>query len=177
MVGLVVRPRSALRVLVVVGLTLLLQVTVILEIRVQGISPDIMFLLPVAAGIVAGPIEGAALGFVAGLAGDLLSPTPLGLGALVGTLVGFAVGAATGAIGRDLRGLATLAATVASAAAVMLYAVLGSVLGEPQFLHADIAVIVIVVALTNALLAGPAVRVVRWALAPSLERATAGGER
>jgi rod shape-determining protein MreD len=176
-VGLVVSPRSALRVLLVVGLTLMLQVTVILEIRVQGVSPDIMFLLPVAAGVVAGPTEGAVLGFVSGLASDLLSPTPLGLGALVGTLIGFAVGAATGGIARDLRGLATLAAMAASAVAVMLYAVLGSVLGEPQFLHADIAVIVVVVALVNALLAGPAVRAVRWALAPSLDRATAGGER
>jgi rod shape-determining protein MreD len=169
--------RIAIRTLLVVALGLLVQTTVVLDIRVQGASPDIMFLLPVAAGIVAGPIEGAGVGFAAGIAADLLTPTPLGMTALVGTLVGFGVGAISGGLVREVRGLPTLVALVASAAAVMLYAVLGAVLGESQFLHVDLAVVVTVVAVANAALAGPAVRVMRWALAPPAERSAAGGRR
>ncbi len=169
--------RVVLRTLVVVALALLVQVTVMLDIRVGGASPDVMFLLPIAAGVVAGPIEGAAVGFVAGLAADLLTPTPLGMSALVGTLVGFGVGAISGSVVRELRGLPTLVALGASAVAVMLYAVLGAVLGESQFLHVDLAVVVTVVAVANGLLAGPAVRVMRWALTGPVERSAAGGHR
>jgi rod shape-determining protein MreD len=172
-----VSARAVVRTLVVVALALLLQTTVVLDIRIDGVSPDVMFLLPIAAGVVAGPVEGATVGFVAGIAADLLSPTPLGLTALVGTLIGFSVGAASGGFVREVRGLPTMVALVASAVAVMLYAVLGAVLGESQFLHVDLAVVVTLVAVANALLAGPAVRIMRWALAPSLERSAAGGHR
>lgn len=172
-----VSARVVVRTLVVVALTLLVQTTVVLEIRIDGASPDIMFLLPIAAGVVAGPVEGATVGFVAGLGADLLSPTPLGMTALVGTLIGFCVGAISGGIVRDLRGLPTLAALGASAVAVMLYAVLGAVLGESQFLHVNLAVIVTLIAVGNAVLAGPAVRIMRWALTPTLERSAAGGRR
>ena len=45
-----------------------------------------------------------------------------------------------------------------------VHAVLGAVLGEGQFLHVDLVAIVAVVSVVNALLAGPAVKVLRWAL-------------
>ncbi len=41
---------------------------------------------------------------------------------------------------------------------------LGSVLGQSQMLHVDLARIVVLVAVTNAVLALPAMRVVAWAL-------------
>jgi rod shape-determining protein MreD len=162
--------RAVARTLVVVAMALLVQVTIVLDIRVGGASPEIMFLLPIAAGIVAGPVEGATVGFAAGIAADLLTPTPLGMTALVGTIVGFAVGAISGDIVREFRGLPTLVALLSSAAAVMLYAVLGAVLGESQFLHVDLAVVVTVVAVANAVLAGLAVRLMRWALMSQVER-------
>lgn len=169
--------RALLRALFVVAFALLVQTTVVLDIRVGGASPDVMFLLPIAAGVVAGPVEGATVGFVAGMAADLLTPTPLGLSALVGTLVGFGVGAISGGLVRELRGLPTLVALGASAVAVMLYAVLGALLGESQFLHVDLAAVVTVVAVANALCAGPTVRLMRWALTPPAEPSAAGGRR
>jgi rod shape-determining protein MreD len=172
-----VTARAGLRLLVLVGVTLLLQTTVILDIRIAGMAPNIMWLLPVAAGLVAGPAEGAVVGFVAGIAADLLIPAPFGLSALVGTLIGFGVGAATGNLPREIPGLSVLVALVASAVAVMLYAVLGAVLGEGQFLHADLAAMVPVVAVANAILAVPAVRVTRWALMVSGDRSPLGSTR
>ncbi|MHB1851247.1 MAG: rod shape-determining protein MreD, partial [Acidimicrobiales bacterium] len=83
--------RVVARTLLLVAVALLAQTTVVLDVRVSGASPEIMYLMPIAAGIVGGPVDGAAVGFVAGIAVDLLSPTPLGMTALVGTVVGFGV--------------------------------------------------------------------------------------
>jgi rod shape-determining protein MreD len=169
--------RAAVRVIVLVGVTLLVQTTVVLDIRIDGMAPNVMWLLPIAAGLVAGPAEGAVMGFLAGIAADLLLPTPFGLSALVGTLVGFGVGIATGNLPREIPGISLVVALVASAIAVMLYAVLGAVLGESQFLHAGLAVMVPVVAVANAVLAVPAVRLARWALMVSGDRSAAGSTR
>ncbi len=46
----------------------------------------------------------------------------------------------------------------------MVYAVLGSVLGQPQMLHVDLARIVVLVSVINAVLALPAMRLMVWAL-------------
>ena len=159
--------RVVARTLLLVAVALLAQTTVVLDVRVSGASPEIMYLMPIAAGIVGGPVDGAAVGFVAGIAVDLLSPTPLGMTALVGTVVGFGVGAVSGGAVREVRGLPTLVALGASVVAVMLYAVLGAVLGESQFLHVDLAAVVAVVSVANAVRAGPAVRLMRWAFEPS----------
>ena len=61
----------------------------------------------------------------------------------------------------------------------MLYAVLGAVLGQDQFLKTNLGAIVGVVAVTNAVLALPAVALMRWVLAPRADRSRAalGGRR
>ena len=151
-----------------VGLTVLLfvvvQETLMLDLRIGGIHPDIMILLPIVAGIAGGPARGATMGFGAGLVADLFLPTPFGLSALVGSLVGFGVGVATLALDRSALWLAPLVALGASAVYEALYAVLGSVLGQPQMLHVDLFRIIVVVSVTNAVLAVPALRLVTWAL-------------
>lgn len=156
--------RAVARMTAVLALFLVVQQTIVLDIRVGGIHPDIMVLLPVVAGIVGGPARGATTGFVAGLVADLFLPTPFGLSALVGCLLGFGVGAATVALDRTAVWLPPVAALLGSALYELVYAVLGSVLGQPQMLHVDLARIVLVVAITNALLALPAMRLLSWAL-------------
>lgn len=183
--------RSGIRVLVVVAVALAIQTTVLLDVRIDGMIPDLMLLLPIAAGLVGGPSAGAGVGFVSGFAADLLLPTPFGLSALVGTLIGFVVGAASGAalgrgasaaggalrgsfpvaprgsmdrLARAPRGFSTLVALVASALGVLGYAVLGALMGDAQFLRVAILAAVAVVAVANAVLAGPAVKALHWAL-------------
>jgi rod shape-determining protein MreD len=165
-----VNVREASRVVLVVALFLIVQNTLMLELRVGGVHPDIMILLPVMAGIAGGPTRGATMGFGAGLVADLLLPTPFGLSALVGCLVGFGVGVLTLAVDRSAVWLAPVVAAGASAVYEALYAVLGSVIGQPQMLHVDLLRIIVVVSVTNAVLAVPAFRLVTWALpAVSLE--------
>lgn len=162
-------PRVVVRMVVVAFVTLVVQSSIGLEIRVVGVHPDLMLLLPIAAGIAGGPEEGAVMGFIAGIAADLVLPTPFGLSALVGCVVGFAVGAASapGSVVRDFPSLWPLIAAGASIVGELGYATIGGVLGQGQFLRVDLLAVVGVVAVCNAILAIPAVRVSRWALAPT----------
>ncbi len=156
--------RVVLRSGLFVLLILLIQSTVGLDIRIAGVHPDIMWLLPIGAALSAGPEEGAIMGFWAGLAADLLLPTPFGLSALVGCLLGFSAGLATAAIDKTMFWLPGVVALAGSAAAVMLYAVLGAVLGQQQMLQSNLVAIVLVVSLFNAVLAWPVTRLTGWAI-------------
>ena len=160
--------RQGLRVVLVIFLVVVLQSTLALDLRLGGAHPNVVYLLAIAAGLVAGPDQGAVVGFAAGLALDLLLPTPFGLSALVASVVGFGVGtlgSRESAEGAEQEGWrAVVVALFASAGAVIMYAVVGAILGQGQFLHASLAVIMVVVALVNAVLAVPAVRLIRWAL-------------
>jgi rod shape-determining protein MreD len=159
-----VTARDVARVGLVVAVFVTLQQTLVLDLRIGGVHPDIMVLLPIVAGIVGGPARGASMGFGAGLVADLFLPTPFGLSALVGCLIGFGVGAATLPLDRTAPWLPPFAALAGSALYEVIYAVLGSVLGQPQMLHVGVARIVLVVSVVNAVLALPALRAVAWSL-------------
>jgi len=84
-------PRFKVPVLVLIALVVHAQL--LPDVRVRGVHPDLMLLVAVAGGIVAGPSAGAVLGFSVGLLTDLLFlETPLGLSAMVFCLVGYGVG-------------------------------------------------------------------------------------
>jgi rod shape-determining protein MreD len=72
----------------------LLQTTVLGELRLAGVRPDVLVLSVVAVAMASGPVSGAAFGFTAGLVADLLFDLPVGVSALVYTAVGFGVGVA-----------------------------------------------------------------------------------
>jgi len=76
----------------VVVVAVLLQSTVLAELRLAGVRPDLLVLTVVAVAMASGPTSGAVFGFSAGLVGDLLFDLPVGVSALVYTAVGFAVG-------------------------------------------------------------------------------------
>jgi rod shape-determining protein MreD len=156
--------REATRVTLVVALFVTVQQTVMLDLRLGGVHPDIMVLLPIVAGLVGGPGSGASMGFGAGLVADLFLPTPFGLSALVGCLIGFTVGVTTLALDRTAWWLPPVVGFGASALYEVIYAVLGSVLGQPQMIHVDLTRVVLVVSVVNAVLALPALRLVGWAL-------------
>jgi len=155
---------DAARVSLVVFVFVTVQQTLMVDLRVGGVHPDVMLLLPMAAGLVGGPSRGATMGFGSGLVADLFMPTPFGLSALVGCLVGFGVGMATVALDRTSWWLPTLSSLAASAGSVVLYGLLGYLLGQPQMLHVDLTRIVVVVTAANVVMAVPAVRLVGWAL-------------
>lgn len=153
------------RLSLVIFVFVVIQETVILDLRPGGIHPDILVLLPILAGVIGGPSRGAGIGFATGLVSDLFLPTPFGLSALVGCLVGFAVGLSVIALDRSAWWLAPLAALTGSAVYEVAYGALGSVLGQPQMLHVALPRIVVTVSVANAVLALPAMRLLEWGMA------------
>jgi len=165
-----VTAQSVARVSLVVVLFVVVQQVFLLGVRIDGAHPDVMVLLVVAAAVAGGPRQGALMGFGAGLVADLFLPTPFGLSALTGCLVGFGVGLSTVAFDDAAWWLPTVAALIGSAVYEVGYGMLGVLLGQPQMMHVDYVAIVLVVSLTNTILAVPAVRIVGWSLpAPQVE--------
>jgi hypothetical protein len=79
------------------------------------------------------------------------------------TLVGYGVGVANTGVLRSAWYIPVLTAGAASLAGEVLYAVVGSVLGE-QMLNGHLATIALVVGVSNAVLAPVAVKLVDWSL-------------
>jgi rod shape-determining protein MreD len=151
--------RSSLLLLVAV----ILQVTLVASLRIGGAQADVMLLIGIAAGLSAGRQRGAIYGFAAGLVYDLLLTTPLGLSALTYALVGHLAGTAREAILRSAWWIPMASAAAGSALGVILYVVLGTVVGQ-ESRGLPIVTIVVVVALVNGLMAPLAVKVVGWAV-------------
>ena len=151
--------RSILLLLVAV----ILQVTLVATLQIGDAQADIMLLIPIAAGLSAGRQRGAVYGFAAGLLYDALLTSPFGLSALTYALVGHVVGASREAILRSTWWIPMATAAAASAVGVILYVVLGTVLGQDAH-GLPLVTIVLVVAIVNGLLAPLAVKVVGWAV-------------
>ncbi len=168
-------PRFRVPLLFLSALALHLALTPVL--RVAGAAPDVMLLVAVAGGLVGGPVRGAVLGFTAGIAVDVFLRTPMGLSALVFTLVGYSVGIVSTGVLTPAWYLPVVTASMASAAGVVLYALVGAMLGEPM-VSRRLVTIVSVVAVGNGILAIPAIRAVTWALGEgSGAAAEIGGRR
>lgn len=158
------------KVAVVVLVTLVLQVCLFARFSYEGARPDLLVLLAVAAGFVGGPEKGATVGFAAGLAFDVVLATPFGLSALVYTLVGYSVGALGANVVRAAWWISPVLVGVASGAAMVLYALVGVVLGQATLDGPPLTAIVAVVAALNAVLAPLAIRAMRWARTDDMDR-------
>jgi rod shape-determining protein MreD len=157
--------RARLAALIIVGIVL--QTTIVPDMRVQGVCPDLMLLAAVCAGLTGGAEQGAVVGFSAGLLTDVFLPTtPLGLSALAYCVIGFAVGALRGSMLREGWLMAPLVTVVASAAGVVLFVVAGVMVGQTQLTIGGPAVLAKTAALVgvmNAVLAAPVAGIVATA--------------
>ena len=149
---------------------LMLHTAVLPQLRVLDVAPDLLLVLGISAGMVAGPDRGALVGFVAGLLADCFLQTPFGLSALCYSLVAYAVGALQATLLDAPRSIRVVTAVVASAAGVTSFAVLGAVLGSDELLSGRLPTIVLVVATLNGLLVLLVARPVRWATQPDAGR-------
>lgn len=139
-----------------------LHTAVVPHFRVFGVAADMLVLVAVAAGVAGGPERGAAVGFVCGLLADCFLQTPFGLSALVLTLVAWAVGGLQTRIVHAIWWIPMLMMGAGAAAAVVLYAILGAVMGESQLISTRLLVIAAVVGVIDGLLGPLVVRVMRW---------------
>jgi rod shape-determining protein MreD len=153
-----------LRLPLVLFAALVLHQSLFVAVRVGDVQPQVMLLVAVAAGLVAGSERGALVGFAAGLLADLLVHTPLGLSALAFSLVGFAVGGFQAGIIRSAWWIAPATALFATAAGMLLYGLLGALIGQSHFVSPRLAVVALGAAAMNAVLAPPVVKAVGWAM-------------
>lgn len=157
--------RMRVRVAAVLALTLVVHLTALSRLRIDEVRPDALLLVAVIAGLVAGPDRGAVIGFVAGVLADLFLQTPFGLSALVYCLIGFAVGSLQAGILRAAWWIPVVTALGASVAGTVLYALLGAMVGQPEFVSPHLVTIALLVGVMNAALAPAAVRLVEWSFA------------
>ena len=83
---------SPLKVGVVAVVTVVIQLTVFVDVRLGGVAPELLALLAVLTGFLAGPERGPTIAFAIGVLWDIYLPTPLGLSAITFAIVAFAVG-------------------------------------------------------------------------------------
>jgi rod shape-determining protein MreD len=132
--------------LVVVSLGIVvLQLTIADELSVAGVHPELVWVLPVAAGLSAGATAGMAAGFVGGAVADLFLPAPFGLTALVGVFVGYAAGRlgeeGIGDLGGAAWGVAPVLGAATGFVAPLLYALLAAIGGHRSYLSIDVLVV------------------------------------
>jgi len=157
--------RAFVRLGLVIVVVLLLQLSLISEMHLFTATGDILLLLAISAGIAAGPEWGALTGFIAGIAFDLVLQTPFGLSALSYCMVGYVVGRVQTGILRAAWWVPMVTAAIASAAGVVLFAVLEALLGDTHVFDRRLLSVIAVVSILNALLVPPMIRVFRWVFA------------
>lgn len=152
--------------LIMVGLVLLtLQTSILGGIRFGGFAGDIMLGASVAAGLVAGAEYGALTGFVLGVMFDLVLVTPLGVSPLAYGLVSFAFGALKATITVGTAWWLTVVFVAAgSASGIVLFAVIGSFIGQQGWVNVSLVPNALIVGGLNGLIAVPLSRVMKWAL-------------
>jgi rod shape-determining protein MreD len=84
--------RRTLTLTAVILAALLLQTTVLAEVRLLGARPELMYLITIVFAMLEGPPSGAITGFAGGMAQDFLLNQPKGITALTLTLLGYTVG-------------------------------------------------------------------------------------
>ena len=141
------------RVLLLVVVIVIVQVTVFPHLRLFGVVPDLGLLVAIAVGYQEGPEAGALVGFVAGLGYDLFLETPLGLSALAYALVGYGVGIIESSLLRAPRWLPSLLGFVGGLVGGLLIITIGVLVGLDGVKGAHGLETVLLAALYDALLA------------------------
>jgi rod shape-determining protein MreD len=144
---------------------LTVQTALFADLDFWGARAEVMLLLPIAAGIAGGADRGATVGFIAGLSLDLVvHGTPTGFFALGYTLTGYIVGMTQTAVPRAAWWIPVLTAIGGSALGIVTLALIGQFIGLEGLFSRHLLKVGIVVAVVNALLIVPMMRVMRWAL-------------
>lgn len=132
-----------------------LQVLVVSQVRVLGVTADIFLVLTVIVGLSRGSLEGALFGFFAGVVQDIIYFGPLGVRALVLVLVGYMVGMFAARLGTVNLWLVFATAGVSSLSGQLVYGLFQYVMGPRAGFLTMMGVQMIPGALFDALIAVP----------------------
>jgi rod shape-determining protein MreD len=146
----------------------MLQLLVVSQIAVDGVSADVTPLVVVAAGFLCGSLPGAYFGFALGLFVDLAFVQTLGISSLLFTLIGYGAGRL-----RELRAPAApltrlLLGTAATVTALGGYGAIEFMLGINTPVSAGLLGAIVKTTALNSLIAVPVYALTRRALLPAL---------
>ena len=133
------------------------------QLRIDGVAPDALVVLAVAAGFAGGTERGATVGFFSGLALDLMTLNPVGLAAFSYLVAGAVAGRMEDAVMRSALWLRMALAALSCAIGVVVYALLGRVLGQEGMLGRHLILVVLVVSVVGGLLVPLVARACGWA--------------
>jgi rod shape-determining protein MreD len=152
-----------LRLGLVILTLVVLQTTLIADLRVFGATPSLLLVATLAVAYEDGADAGVAFGFLGGLAIDCFLSTPLGVSALAFALTGWMVGVLQGGLVRDMRFVAPVLGFVGGLFGGTLFVVIATVTGTDDLLTTQGAKLVVIGAALDAIVAPIIFPVVRWA--------------
>jgi rod shape-determining protein MreD len=168
------------RIGLVVMTAVVVQAALASQMRLLGVTPAIMILMAIAGGALAGPDQGAIIGFASGVGMDVLVQTPFGLWALTGTLVGWGVGHLHGRLVAPGRLSRAVSAALGTAAGVGIFVTLGSLLGQEHLFGLPVGRLMLGLVIANVVLMPLAAAAMCWALdidLPGARRSEPGRRR
>jgi len=147
--------RTLLSVALVV-VALVIQVSVLARLQLPGATPDLLLLVVLGLAFVYGPVSGTLIGFGAGLLADLAPPADHAAGryALVLCVIGYLAGMARPEKGQLKSAFTPMALVVVAAlASTLLYAGVGSLVGDTAARHVGLGSLLFTAAVYDLLLA------------------------
>ena len=159
----------ALRLAALSVVCVILQTSALSQLALFGATPDILPLVVVSIGLLAGPIPGAVSGFGIGLLADLALLQTLGVTSLVLIAVGWFAGRASEILRDPQATLVPLAAgAIGSLIALVSFSVIQFLLGVETPVSLELVRQIISTVLINTLLALPVHALIRRWLGPAL---------
>jgi rod shape-determining protein MreD len=136
-------PRVLL-IIAALGTAIVLQSSIFARLGLPGSTPDLLLVAVLVIALVAGPLVGAVTGFAGGLLADIAPPAAGSLGqtAAIYALAGFVIGHAQFEPGRvELQSV--LSVSGVAAAVVLLQAILGTLLGQPEVVWSIVPLLIV----------------------------------
>lgn len=159
----------ALRLALLAALLVIVQTAAVSQLELFGATPDMLPLVVVSVGLLAGPIAGAITGFGVGLLTDLALLQTLGVTSLVLVAVGWFAGRAKEVLRDPQATLLPLAAGgIGSLLALVGFALIQFLIGVETPVSLELVRQIISTVLINTLLALPVHAAVRRLLTPAL---------
>lgn len=157
--------QSSLIRLIPVGMVMLaLQRTVFVEIKISGVTVQIVLALVAAAGASGGSERGAVAGFVLGSMFDLAEGTPLGSTAIAFTIAGVVAGLLALIAADPQWWLKAIFVGLGSAAGEAMLPVVRIFIGQQNPWPANMPKVILIVALTGTLISPALLPLSRWCL-------------
>jgi rod shape-determining protein MreD len=159
---------GVLRIAALVLLSVVLELAVVTQITIFGANVDLLVLVTLSVGLLAGPVAGAVVGFMLGLVADMALVQTLGVTSLLLTGVGYLAGRF-----RELRDathklVPTIGGFVAALGFSVCFAMIQFLLGVDSTVSVLVARDAVAGALLSGLAATPVFAIVRRVLRPDL---------